>query len=283
MQVELSISANSPEQAAVLLRQNKALLVRGALDPEVARRFGRAWDAGYDAHMAELDGTTDGAARRLLIDRHYADLHERADLPPYELLRQIARSSAFKIVHAYCGTPTVLATWNHLVHARAMRGRSEALRFHQDGGAGGDLYIRAWVLVHPESAGDNAAGLQLLPVPGESHIYPFDPGGRYDGPASTIEAIDKLRDEQAPWTPIVRLGDVLLFIGDCLHASHWPEIVSERRRWAFEVTFMRGTAVVIDEFGRDFCVFDERGIQYPSRATLGAWGTGPSREGLVLL
>lgn len=283
MQVELSVAVSNDQAAAALLAEHKALLVRGALNADIVGRFGRAWDAGYDAHMADLEPLT-GGARLRFQGAYFNEIHDRAGLPRYELLRELARSPVIEIAQSLFGTPSALAFWGNLVHPRVMLNKSDALPFHQDGGQGGGFYLRAWILLYPESVSDNAAGLQLLPVPGEQRLLARtdDAGARYPGLAVTASEVERVKSHQAPWTPIVRLGDVLLFRGDCLHATYFPKHIDTRRS-AIEATFIPATDTALNQIDRDFCIFSAGSVRYPSEQTIEAWGDGPCRDGFVTL
>jgi hypothetical protein len=259
------------QAAAQLLRDNKALVVRGAIDAAVVRRYGCALRDRLDTYKAQLEAIRDNAKARRFMNEHFRQVHEAAGLEPYALIKTLSRSPALDVMRSYFGLRNLPSTWTHLVSGIAMRtseGARDALPFHQDGGMYGGYFVRAWILIYPESAGDLAAGVQFLPERSAAKMHPIEKEAPVSPTYGFLETshqhIRSVESEQRPWTPVVRVGDIVLFTGDCLHATYIPPTVASDRI-AIQATFFAGDPDV------DFCVFTPDGVQFPTDGIVESW------------
>ena len=248
MNVEASLIVDAVEGAR-LLRQNDALVVRRALPVEMIRAYGRAWLALASEY-------------REASNAHFRRVHDVAGLDRYALVTALAQSPIIETLRTYYGITDLPCIWNLLVSAFGMEAAhpERAVPFHQDGGAGGQPYVRAWTLIHPESVADIAPGLALLPTRGRG-VLSIDPNpvslDFYRGLETSHDTVREIEATQPAWTPIVRLGDAVLFTGDCLHASYFPPGATVDRL-ALQITFC---AVPPAE---RHCIFRPDGVQFPT-------------------
>jgi hypothetical protein len=300
---------------AELLRSNKALLIRRAIDPALLRVYGKAWQEHRETFRDAQMRAPDEAKRNRIWNENFHYLHRAADLEKYAFVKALAQSPALAVLRVFFGTDIVVSTWAHLVLPIYMPSghlRENALPFHQDGGRHDTFAVRAWVLLYPESAEDISAGVQILPTRGSSDILPFETERptteTFEGLESAHDAVASVEVREAPWTPIVRLGDVLMFSGDCLHRTYIPphlstlyawssrshtplsrlksrfprllrtEAAPNFDRWAAQVTLFPGTRGFIEKADTDYCIIAPDYILFPTNETVETWPGNAPRE-----
>lgn len=264
-----------PDQAAALLRDQQVILVRDAIDRDVVGRFGRTFAGKYDDYMRRHSAITDPGRRQRFMSEQFPALQIEAGLDRDAVVRSIARSPAMEIMRSYFGTEQIISLWDLTIYA-ARRGPcapGTSLPFHQDGTQFGSLGVRGWILLHPEVAGDQAAGIQFLPRALDDRQYlPISPDAAFSvdtDPGALAPVLAKHR----PWVPIVRLGDVVLFSGDVLHATYAAEGTTQDR-WALQATFHAGTPENLGHFTTNYSLIDRHGTLFPTHDTIERWWSG---------
>jgi len=271
----MSATATLPD-----LRSQKVVVLDRVLRRSIYERYGRAVSASHGRRRAEIKAERNRVAKHLRHLAHFKALHESAGLPPFAILTEFAASRAFDVIAEYCGAERVYAVWHKFLTVRPQRlsDPEGALPFHQDGYFGQyEPFIRAWIPLAPRSIGDSSPGLQFLPEPGTLNWYPIDeaPTSRdYAGNETSHSVIAELQKARPPFRPIVRTGDAIVFLGDCLHGTYVPP-GAIHDRWALEFTFIRASDEVVRGFKRDYCMFGRDTIWWPKDETIVAWYSNP--------
>ncbi|MBV8165967.1 MAG: hypothetical protein JO021_04180 [Alphaproteobacteria bacterium] len=272
MDVETPLRTD-PAASAALLRENRALLIRHALEIGVVARFGAAWRDGYQAFMAGIQAAAGDPGRTARFrNEHFRRLHEVAGLAPYALVRSLGQSTAMDTLRAYFGVDRLASAWEHLVTPFGLwhaNGPAHGMPYHQVGLPA----VRAWILIHPESAGDGAPGLEFLPrreEPAMLTIEPHPTSASYGHIETEHAAVRAVAINQSTWTPIVRHGDVVLITGDCLVRTRFPEPCTADR-FAILATFFTKPGGIC-------CHFTPTGVEFPTDDSVEALARGTATD-----
>lgn len=306
IQIEIPLKTDAAA-GAELLRANKTLLVRRAIAPDLLRAYGDAWRRHQDEFSVAFGGAAGLAQQNRVRNDFFHRVHQLAGLEPLAFVKVLARSPTLDMIRGFFGTPVVLSTWENLVSQIIMpyaHLRTSALPFHQDGGRHSATCVRAWVLLHPETAGDDSPGVELLPTRATSTILPFETerptNPVYRGLETAHAEVSAVAATAASWTPIVRRGDVLVFCGDCLHRTYTPPQAAARARglrarltrrfprwlpqsspldrWAVQVTLYPGSPEFLAEATSEYCVLAPDHIIFPTSDAVERWVSDPPKE-----
>src|SRR5258705_11166086 len=128
-----------------MLRENRVLLVRHALDAGVVGRYGAAFRANYGNLIEGVQAAGEAGKIARFRNEHFRRLHQEAGLAPYALVRSLAHSPAINTLMAYFETDKRATSWEHLLTMMVIgyrNGPQYALPYHQIGGT--YAAVRAW-------------------------------------------------------------------------------------------------------------------------------------------
>lgn len=260
-----SFSAESicDDDAVRSLRKRNMALIKGAVGRvgwELGERMVRAGDPGNNLlFIISKDGKTD-----------------------FSLVRSILTPRVVSIASAYfekvAGTRDFILPYMNLQIRQfdPTRSRGETvIPFHQDAFAfpNGLSIINCWTLLYPEECGETSPGLDFLPVKLRAPIkLEARPASEtYGFLESSHDELRRLEGKQAPITPSVRIGDVLMFNELAVHRTSLHDGLTQARVSA-EVRLIAATPVAMAEravLNESYATVSGRRITWPCRWRVG--------------
>jgi hypothetical protein len=214
-QIEVS-PEQGPVEAARAIKFAACGLIRRAIpEPERLYRF------AYDRLVVPKD---DGNNMLWYISHPAGAMYE-TDL---WLVRHALAPRVIAIACAYfqlvAGTTAFYLPYNTLLIRRFDSGRTRAdlfVPYHQDGGSfpSGAHILNCWTLLYPDECGTTSPGLDLAPA-APRHLVAIEPNSTsayYRALEARHDYVERFGGD--PITPSVRLGDVMMFNGFCLHRT----------------------------------------------------------------
>lgn len=242
------------------LRRSQAVVIRGAID--------RAQDVTIFADN-RLVRTSEPGNNLLTYISQKTDEGFATD---FWLLRAALTPRVIDIAAAYFGTRDMLLPLNNQL-IRQFRSADDSRKdllvpFHQDGAAfpAGVPMLNCWTPLYPQEVGTTAPGLDLSPV-AVNHILSIEekPTSKHYRQLETRHSYVE-RYAGTAITPSLRLGDMLMFTGNCLHRTSVAKGMSSPRVSAEVrlITANRAAQRFIKTSGADFATISNDRLAWPS-------------------